>query len=53
MVEFVAYDNEYDAGKARQNPVVTKRLDAAGVKTAMTTRFDFGGTNATLIFSRM
>jgi 3-oxoacyl-[acyl-carrier-protein] synthase-1 len=33
-------------------PLVTERVDAAGVKTAMTNSFGFGGTNATLVFQK-
>lgn len=34
-------------------PLVTERLDNAGLKTAMTNSFGFGGTNATLILQRL
>ena len=33
-------------------PLVTERVDDAGVKTAMTNSFGFGGTNATLVFQK-
>ena len=33
-------------------PLVTERLDNAGLRTAMTNSFGFGGTNATLVFAR-
>ena len=33
-------------------PLVTARVDDAGITTAMTNSFGFGGTNATLIFRR-
>jgi 3-oxoacyl-[acyl-carrier-protein] synthase-1 len=33
-------------------PLVTERADDAGVKTAMTNSFGFGGTNATLVFQK-
>lgn len=34
-------------------PLVIERVDGAGLRTAMTNSFGFGGTNATLIFSRV
>ncbi len=34
-------------------PLVTARIDNAGIKTAMTNSFGFGGTNATLVFRSM
>jgi 3-oxoacyl-[acyl-carrier-protein] synthase-1 len=34
-------------------PLVTERIDNAGLRTAMTNSFGFGGTNATLIMRRM
>ncbi|MDH5455566.1 MAG: beta-ketoacyl-ACP synthase I [Gammaproteobacteria bacterium] len=33
-------------------PLVTERLDNAGIKTVMSNSFGFGGTNATLIFQK-
>jgi 3-oxoacyl-[acyl-carrier-protein] synthase I len=33
-------------------PLVTRRVDNAGIRTAMTNSFGFGGTNATLVFRR-
>ena len=33
-------------------PLVTETIDAAGIKTAMTNSFGFGGTNATLILQK-
>ena len=33
-------------------PLVTERIDDAGVTTAMSNSFGFGGTNATLVFHR-
>ncbi len=33
-------------------PLVTERVDGAGIKTAMTNSFGFGGTNATLVFQK-
>ncbi|NOX69691.1 MAG: beta-ketoacyl-ACP synthase I [Gammaproteobacteria bacterium] len=33
-------------------PLVTERIDDAGIRTAMTNSFGFGGTNATLVFRR-
>ncbi len=33
-------------------PLVTKRVDNAGIKTAMSNSFGFGGTNATLVLQR-
>ena len=33
-------------------PLVTERVDDAGIKTAMTNSFGFGGTNATLVFQK-
>jgi 3-oxoacyl-[acyl-carrier-protein] synthase-1 len=34
-------------------PLVTKRLDNAGIKTAMSNSFGFGGTNATLVMQKI
>jgi 3-oxoacyl-[acyl-carrier-protein] synthase-1 len=33
-------------------PLVTERIDNAGIKTAMTNSFGFGGTNATLVLQK-
>jgi len=33
-------------------PLVTERLDNAGIKTVMSNSFGFGGTNATLVFQK-
>jgi len=33
-------------------PLVTKRVDSAGMRTAMSNSFGFGGTNATLVFQK-
>ncbi|MDH3614974.1 MAG: beta-ketoacyl-ACP synthase I [Gammaproteobacteria bacterium] len=33
-------------------PIVTERVDNAGIKTAMSNSFGFGGTNATLVFQK-
>ena len=33
-------------------PLVTKTIDNAGIKTAMSNSFGFGGTNATLVFQK-
>ena len=33
-------------------PIVTKRIDSAGLDTVMSNSFGFGGTNACLVFSR-
>ncbi len=33
-------------------PLVTERIDNAGISTAMTNSFGFGGTNATLVFQK-
>ena len=33
-------------------PIVQKRIDKANVQTALSNSFGFGGTNATLVFSR-
>ncbi len=33
-------------------PLVTERIDSAGIKTAMSNSFGFGGTNATLVFQK-
>jgi 3-oxoacyl-[acyl-carrier-protein] synthase-1 len=34
-------------------PLVTETVDNAGIKTAMTNSFGFGGTNATLVFKKL
>ena len=34
-------------------PLVTERLDNAGIKTAMSNSFGFGGTNATLVMQKI
>ena len=34
-------------------PLVTKRMDNAGIKTAMSNSFGFGGTNATLVMQKI
>ena len=34
-------------------PVVSSRVDNAGIRTAMSNSFGFGGTNASLVFRRM
>lgn len=33
-------------------PLVTERVDNAGINTVMTNSFGFGGTNATLVFQK-
>ena len=33
-------------------PLITERVDDAGIKTAMSNSFGFGGTNATLVFQK-
>jgi 3-oxoacyl-[acyl-carrier-protein] synthase-1 len=33
-------------------PVVTQRVDNAGLTTVMSNSFGFGGTNASLVFQR-
>jgi 3-oxoacyl-[acyl-carrier-protein] synthase-1 len=33
-------------------PLVTERIDNAGIRTAMTNSFGFGGTNGTLVFQK-
>ena len=45
--------NVNDADPAVQDvPLVTARVDDAGVRTAMSNSFGFGGTNATLVFQK-
>ena len=34
-------------------PLVTRRIDAAGIRTAMSNSFGFGGTNATLVMQKL
>ena len=34
-------------------PLVTERIDNAGIRTAMTNSFGFGGTNGTLVFQKL
>ena len=34
-------------------PLVTKRMDNAGIRTAMSNSFGFGGTNATLVMQKI
>jgi 3-oxoacyl-[acyl-carrier-protein] synthase-1 len=42
---------ELDA-KAEGMPIVTELIENAGLNTVMSNSFGFGGTNATLVFSR-
>jgi 3-oxoacyl-[acyl-carrier-protein] synthase-1 len=45
--------NVIDADPAVQNmPLVTERIDNAGIRTAMSNSFGFGGTNATLVLQK-
>lgn len=44
--------NDPDPGVAG-TPLVTERIDKAGVTTAMSNSFGFGGTNATLVFRKV
>ncbi len=44
--------NEPDEGVAGL-PLVTERVDNAGITTAMTNSFGFGGTNGTLVFKKV
>jgi len=39
--------------EAEGMPLVTKTIDNAGIKTAMSNSFGFGGTNATLVFQKL
>ncbi|MFQ5547958.1 MAG: beta-ketoacyl-ACP synthase I [Woeseia sp.] len=46
--------NVFDPDPAVEDmPLVTTRIDNAGVRTAMTNSFGFGGTNATLVFQKV
>jgi 3-oxoacyl-[acyl-carrier-protein] synthase-1 len=44
--------NDPDPGVA-DTPLVTECMDNAGIKTAMSNSFGFGGTNATLVFQKI
>lgn len=45
--------NVFDPDPAVEGmPLVTQRIDNAGISTAMSNSFGFGGTNATLVFHR-
>jgi len=44
--------NDPDPGVAG-TPLVTQCMDNAGIKTAMSNSFGFGGTNATLVFQKI
>jgi 3-oxoacyl-[acyl-carrier-protein] synthase-1 len=45
--------NVFDMDPAAEGmPLVTERVDNAGLRTVMTNSFGFGGTNASLIFQR-
>ena len=39
--------------KAADLPIVLERIDNAGLKTVMSNSFGFGGTNATLVFTKV
>ena len=43
--------NEPDESVAGR-PLATQRIDNAGIKTAMSNSFGFGGTNATLVLQK-
>jgi len=43
--------NEPDEAVAG-TPIVTERVDNAGIRTTMSNSFGFGGTNATLVFQK-
>jgi 3-oxoacyl-[acyl-carrier-protein] synthase-1 len=46
--------NVFDMDPAAEGmPLVTERVDNAGLRTVMTNSFGFGGTNASLIFQRL
>lgn len=46
--------NVFDPDPAVEDmPLVTTRIDNAGVRTAMTNSFGFGGTNATLVIQKV
>ena len=47
-INVVDFDPELDG-----MPLVTERLDNAGIKTAMSNSFGFGGTNATLVMQKI
>jgi 3-oxoacyl-[acyl-carrier-protein] synthase-1 len=34
-------------------PLVTELIENAGIRTAMTNSFGFGGTNGTLVFQKL
>ena len=55
-------DNDFIAGSINVEdpdpavegmPLVTKTIEGAGIKTAMSNSFGFGGTNATLVFQKL
>ncbi len=52
--DFVAPSINVDDPDPEANgmPLVTKTIDNAGIKTAMSNSFGFGGTNATLVFQK-
>ena len=46
--------NVFDIDPAAESlPLVTERVDNAGLRTVMTNSFGFGGTNSSLIFQRL